>query len=184
MHEIPEPRERFKWPVAAERTLAAAAAEVWNVISSPGLLPLYHPFCESNPVQHWPGPGAADEIRYFSGRVLQRRVTEWHDGVGFDAEVGREGGGTSAVSWRVFEVAERRTRLAITIYPDSLQQLPVAVRWIPHLTSLKPKLGSYLDSVLRGLEWFVTMRQPVSRNQFGPHPWFSPGEEVADRRSD
>ncbi len=145
----PEPRHDFRWPVTAARTVAARRDEVWNIISSPGMLPLYHPFCEANPVQHWPGPVSADEIRYFSGWVLQRRVTGWFDGVGFDAEVGRPGGGTSAVSWRVAEVAERRTRITVTIYPHVLQHLPVVVRWLPHLVALQPKLPSYLDSVLR-----------------------------------
>jgi hypothetical protein len=179
MVEASQPRQGFKWPVAAERVIAAPGNDVWNVISSPGMLPLYHPFCEANPVQHWAGPGSADEIRYFSGWVLQRRVTDWFDDVGFNVEVGRPGGGRSAVSWRLAEVAERRTRLTITVYPHTLQHLPVAVRWLPHLVKLRPTLSSYLESVLRGLEWFVTMKEPVRRNQFGPHPWFSPEQPDA-----
>lgn len=176
MSEHPEPRLGFRWPVAADRVMAAPANEVWNVISSPGMLPLFHPFCEANPVHNWPGPEGVDEIRYFSGWVLQRRVVGWFDGVGFNLEVGRSGGGRSAVSWRVGGLAERRTRVAITVYPHTLQHLPLAVRWIPHLATLKPGLSRYLESVLEGLEWFVTIGDPVRRNQFGPHPWFSPPE--------
>ena len=30
-----------------------------------------------------------------------------------------------------------------------------------------------LVMVTRGFEWYVTRGEPVPRNQFGPHPWFS-----------
>jgi hypothetical protein len=39
---------------------------------------------------------------------------------------------------------------------------------------------SYLLSVVGGFEWFVTRGEPVPRNQFGRHPWFSEPED-ADR---
>jgi hypothetical protein len=34
-------------------------------------------------------------------------------------------------------------------------------------------IKSYLSSVLRGFEWYVTRGVPVSDNQFGSHRWFS-----------
>ena len=77
LHTIPDLRSKFRWPVAAGTTVAAPRNDVWNVISSPGLVALYHPFCETNPVDEWPGPGSHDEIHYFSGLVLDRRFTNW-----------------------------------------------------------------------------------------------------------
>jgi hypothetical protein len=32
-----------------------------------------------------------------------------------------------------------------------------------------------------GLDWFITQGQPVRRNQFGVHGWFSPAVPVGDR---
>jgi hypothetical protein len=34
-------------------------------------------------------------------------------------------------------------------------------------------LKSYLSSVGRGFEWYVTRQEPVPNNQFGSHRWFS-----------
>jgi len=78
----------FKWPVGVTRAIAAPSNGVWNVISSPGLLPLYHPFCSENLVNSWPGPGSSDEVHYFSGWVFERQITHWLDGVGYDLEIG------------------------------------------------------------------------------------------------
>lgn len=35
-------------------------------------------------------------------------------------------------------------------------------------------LPPYVDSVVRGVRHFVESGTPVERNQFGPHPVFSP----------
>jgi len=164
----------FKWPVAARRTIAVPAPKIWEVISSPGTLPLYHPFCEKNPVFEWPGPDSYDEVHYFNGMVLARRFSDWYDDIGYDLEIGRSGGRTSFVSWRITPVKERRTSIEIAVYPHALQQVPTVVRWLPHLLRLRPQLKRYLQSVVRGLDWFITQGQPVRRNQFGAHPWFSP----------
>ena len=166
--------QRFKWPVSASRTIAVPAPKIWELISSPGALPLYHPFCEKNPVFAWAGADSHDEIHYFNGVVLARRFSDWYDDVGYDLEIGRKGGRTSFVSWRIAQVKERRSSIKITIYPHALQHVPTIARWLPHLVRLRPQLRSYLQSVVKGLDWFITQGQPVRRNQFGAHPWFSP----------
>lgn len=52
-----------------------------------------HPFCESNPVQRWPGPDAHDEIHYRSGLVYVRQFHDWVEGSGYGLEIGRRDGG-------------------------------------------------------------------------------------------
>ena len=115
-----------------------------------------------------------DEIHYFNGRVLERHITAWHDDVGYDLEIGRAGGRTSAVSWRITPRTGTASSLSITVCPHVLQHLPMVVRWFPHLVRLRPGLRRYLKSVLKGLDWFITREEPVRRNQFGAHRWFSP----------
>mgnify|MGYP001815883664 CR=1 FL=1 len=163
----------FKWPVTVTRSIPAPASSVWAVISMPGNLELCHPFCERNPVVQWPGPESHDEVHYLSGWVYERRFRRWIDGVGYDLNIGRKGGGQSFVSWRITEIDDQNSSLRITVYPDVLQRVPVAVRWIPHFARLRPALQSYLDSVVRGFEWYVTRGFAVPRDQFGRHPWFS-----------
>ena len=174
MIEAPQPQPEFKWPVAVSRVIAAPKQLIWDLISSPGMLPLYHPFCEQNPVSEWPGPSSCDEVHYFNGLILERRFTDWFEDLGYDLEIGRAGGRKSVVSWRIAEIKERRTEITITVYPFAVQHLPVAIRWVPHLTKIRPQLTRYLQSVVQGLDWFATMGETVRQNQFGAHPWFSP----------
>ena len=164
---------RFRWPIASEQTIAAPAQRVWAAISTPGNLEACHPFCARNPVQVWPGPESQDEVHYLSGWVYERRFLDWHDGAGYDLEIGRRGGGTSYVSWRITPVDEVSCVLRITVYPHILQGWPILIRWIPHLLRLRPMLKKYLESVVKGFEWNVVRGEPVPRNQFGRHPWFS-----------
>lgn len=168
-----DPSTAFRWPVSVERTIAAPATEVWKAISSPGNLGLCHPFCARNPVRTWPGADSQDEIHYLSGWVYERHFKRWIEGVGYDLEIGRAGGGRSSVSWRIRPIDDRRCALRITVCPHALQGLPAAIRWVPHLLRLGPLLRKYLDSVLRGFEWYVLRGTPVPRNAFGTHPWFS-----------
>ncbi len=164
---------RFKWPVAAEQLIAAPAQEVWAAISAPGNLEACHPFCASNPVQAWPGPDSRDEVHYLSGWMYARRFLHWHEGAGYDLEIGRPGGGKSYVSWRITPVDESSCVLRITVYPNVLQNWPTPLRWFPYVLRLRPMLSNYLESVVKGFEWYVVRGEPVPRNQFGSHPWFS-----------
>lgn len=157
----------------ASRKIEASADKVWSVISSPRNLEDCHPFCESNPVDQWPGIGSRDMIHYYNGWVLEREFTNWIEGVGYDLVIGREGDRKSYVSWRIAPELGNLSSLTITLYPHILQKIPSAVRWIPHLVYIRPMMQSYLESVVNGFEWFISTGKPVKKNQFGTHQWFS-----------
>jgi hypothetical protein len=173
MSQHEDPRPGFKWPVAVAQPIAAPAEDVWAAISMPGNLEACHPFCEKNPVQAWPGAAARDEVHYLNGLVFERRFSRWMEGVGYDLDIGRRGGRRSLVSWRITPTDDEHCTLRIAVYPHVLQMVPLAVRWFPHLFRVRPRLTAYLSSVVRGFEWYVARREPVPRNQFGSHPWFS-----------
>lgn len=162
--------------VSVERVIASPASEVWAAISRPGNLELCHPFCASNPVEDWPGPNSRDTIHYLSGWSYERRFKDWIEGVGYDLEIGRPGGGQSAVYWRITSIDDQHCSLRITVQPDAAKKFPPIIRQIVFALRLRPLLRSYLDSVVRGFEWYVTKGEPVPRNAFGPHPWFSAHE--------
>jgi hypothetical protein len=167
------PKPGYKWPIVGSQFIEAPAEKVWKVISMPGNLELCHPFCSENPIQVWPGETSRDRIHYLSGWIYERQFTDWIDGVGYDLLVGRSGGGKSFVSWRINAVDEDNSHLKISVYPHVLQDVPVLLRWLPHLIYLKPRLKNYLSSVTRGFKWYIERGKRVPRNHFGEHPWFS-----------
>ncbi len=171
--KMDDPKPGFRWPVAVTGSIAAPAEKLWEAISLPGNLELCHPFCAKNPVDAWPGETSRDEVHYLSGWIFERRFCRWIDGVGYDLEIGRRGGRTSFVSWRILPKTRVESTLRIAVYPHVLQQLPVAIRWLPHRLRLRPMLRKYLSSVVGGFEWYVTRGEAVPRDQFGSHPWFS-----------
>ena len=161
------------WPVAATQVIAVPPDELWNVISTPGNLELCHPFCKSNPVVKWPGPGSRDEVHYLNGLVFERHICRWIEGVGYDLNIGRDGGPTSFVSWRISAVNPSASSLKIVVCPYALQHVPAVLRWVPHVVKIRPMLRQYLSSVVRGFDWYLTRGVPVPRNQWGTHAWFS-----------
>jgi len=139
-----------------------------------------HPFCARNPVQLWPGADSRDEVHYLSGWVYERHFYQWIEGTGYDLEILKSGDALASVSWRISPIDEQICKLRITIYPYVLQKYPVVFRWLPHSFRLRPMLGTYLESVLKGFEWYITRSESVPRNQFGKHPWFSARESITD----
>ena len=166
----------FRWPVGVTRSIARPSCDVWAAISTPGILELCHPVCRANPVTVWPGAESRDEVHYFNGKVYERRFMEWIDGVGYSLEIGEHGQETSLVRWRVKAIDRTASTLGITVHPYLLQSISPAARWLPHVAYLKPMLRRYLASVVEGFDWYLTRQEPVPRNQFGPHPWFSPND--------
>lgn len=165
--------EKFKWPVSVSQKIDVPPESIWAVIAKPGNLKDCHPFCEDNPVIEWPGVGSKDTIRYFSGWILQREFVNWLEGTGYDLTIGREGGRKSWVSWRIRNEEDGTGTLTITIYTHFLQNIPAVIRWLPYIFYVQPALHSYLESVVKGFEWFITTGKPVRKNQFGSHKWFS-----------
>jgi len=164
--------DTFRWPVSASRSIIASPPVIWTTISRPGNLEDCHPFCKKNTVVKWAGKDSIDIIEYYSGWVMQREFVNWVEGEGYDLYIGREGGRKSFVSWRI-KGEQGGSRLSITILPHALQKVPVVVRWIPHFLVIQPSLKSYLESVLKGIDWFITTEKPVIKDQFGTHRWFS-----------
>ena len=73
------------------------------------------------------------------------------------------------VSWRIDDRNDNDSSLTISIRPF----LPAGSKR-RRVETLRRLLESYLDSVLRGHRFFLATGRPVERNQFGPHPIFSP----------
>ena len=59
------------------------------------------------------------------------------------------------------------------MFPYRLESVPALLRPAAHHLFVRPRLRGYLSSVVKGFDWYLTRGEPVPRNRFGVHPWFS-----------
>ena len=161
-------QEHLGVPASHTIELPAAKGRLWEVISDPSSLADYHPFCERNEVERWPGPGSHDWIYYYSGVVFERHFVGWMDGVGFDIDGSTDDGTRYRVSWRIEETGSEASTLTITIW----LVVPPGVE--DRSRQMSRLLTRYLKQVGKGLQHYIRTGEPVSRNQFGAHRLFSP----------
>lgn len=81
--------EEYLQSVSSSIRIDAPSNQVWELISKPVNLELCHPFCQSNPVEKWPGNESIDYVWYYNGLEYQRTFTNWINGIGYDLSIGR-----------------------------------------------------------------------------------------------
>lgn len=163
---------RFNWHIAKTQKFKCTRSELWKIISTPSNLELFHPFCEKNPITKWPGVDSSDTIHYYNGLRLERHFINWEDNIGYDLIIGTENGEKSFVSWRIKE-NNNTLELTIAVYPYLNNCGFKIINFIPFFIIVKPSLSNYLNSVLKGLEFYIRTNKKVKKNQFGTHNFFS-----------
>ena len=176
-------------PIIATVAVAAPPADVWAAISESGNLTNIHPFCERNEVERWDGARSRDHVYYYSGVHYQREFLDWFDGVGYDLALGPPEARTALVRWRIADpvgpehvgstnsaaAAESpRCDFSIKVVALLRDDVPTAARDCYAEKMIRRALPPYLDSVVRGTAHYAETGTPVSRNQFGTHPIYSP----------
>ena len=167
MVEVTHIDEKLGPPIPRTQPVPVSADDLWQLISRPSNLVDFHPFCESNPVEIWPGVGSRDVIHYYSGLVLVREFDAWYEGTGYDLTATADMGFRYRVFWRINPGEESHSSLTITIRQFT-DQLPEK-----KLDQYARLLDKYLYQVGQGLEYFLRTGERVSRNQFGAHRFFS-----------
>ena len=165
--------KQYLRPIHNKIRINASPELVWEVISSPGNLEYYHPFCESNPVDKWPGEESIDYVHYYNGLEYIREFTKWNSGVGYELLIGKKNGRKSKVIWQINKINNISSYLNITIYPHDFKRYPSFTKPVIYYLYIKPSLYKYLSSILKGLQWYITKNERVRKNQFGAHKWFS-----------
>ena len=145
--------------------------DVWKVISSKEALKLFHPYCLHNRAISW-SDIKEDEIIYLNGLTFVRKFTLWNPNQEFELIIGKRGGKKSKVRWKI-----RKSGLgciiSITVWPYKSKKVPKTLYPLVSFFIVRPKLKKYLGSVLMGLDFYLTNKEVVKKNQFGTHPWFS-----------
>ena len=158
--------------VSVKKKINASTDDVWELISKPSNLELFHPFCKSNKTIKWPGVGSIDELIYLNNFKLIREFFKWKKNEGYQLLIGRKGGKKSLVVWKIIKES-KDVFLSITVYPHIMRDKPKIISFLPYLFIIKPNMKRYLENVINGLNWHLTHLKPVPKNLFGKHKWFS-----------
>ena len=163
-------------PLMSTVEIDVPAEAVWKVIAEPGGLGRYHPFCAATEVERWPGAGSRDSITYYSGIRYQRNFVSWHEGVGYDIELGDPPNQTARVQWRIEPTSLRNCRLSIEVFPLLKSDQSDEKKRAYQDRLFGEVLQHYLDCVVSGVRFFATTGNAVTKGQFGRNPLYS-GEE-------
>lgn len=161
-------------PIEATWDINTGASDVWAAIAEVGNLTNVHPFCASNDVEQWPGRGARDHVRYYSGVHYERDVLDWRDGSGYDLAVGPPSGKIAIARWWIDSLGSNRCRFGIEVTSFVRGDVTAAARDRYENTVIKGAIPPYLDAVVRGVGHYSETGTPVIRNQFGAHDIYSP----------
>ena len=151
------------------RPFECSEEKLLSIITEPGNLQNFHPFCQENIPTKWPGDGAVDELTYLNGRVFTRKITRWHE-YGYDLTI-THGSIKTNVEWNII-VDKDKPMLEITLSPLFLPHNSI-YRFFSFFFYVKPQLTRYLKAIFNGLDFYISTGQQVSPNQFGRHAWFS-----------
>ena len=143
---------------------------VWDTISLKNGLEFFHPFCLKN--KEIRGNKKSDELVYLNGLTYIREFTSWKPNQGFELTIGSKNGKKSKVQWQL-QSSGMGCELKISVFPYKSSKISKFLYPFVNFFVIKPRLKKYLQSVLKGLKYFLDHKQKVKKNQFGEHPWFS-----------
>ena len=161
-----------KWKAQFELKIDATTPKIWELISSPSNLELFHPFCKSNKVIIWPGKNSVDELIYLNDLKYIREFYTWEKLKGYSLFIGEKNKEQSYVIWEIFS-KNKSQFLKITVYPYFLRGYPRWVSYFPYKLIVIPALETYLKSVIGGINYYLTTKRVTPKNYFGKHKWFS-----------
>ena len=160
-----------EFKVSRKLFLKQSLDDVWEVISSKESLELFHPYCSKNKAISW-GDIKVDELVYLNGVVFIREFTSWNPNHGFELTIGKRDGKKSRVKWEI-TMSNSGCLISISIWPYKPSKVSKILYPFVNVFIVRPKLKKYLSSVLKGLNFYLTNRTVVKKNQFGSHSWFS-----------
>ena len=158
--------------VSYKKEINSSVENLWKLISSPGHLNLFHPFCKNNEAIVWDKNNHKDILVYLNGLRYEREFIDWNENTGYSLLIGEQSKKKSKVDWLI-EYENNSTFLTITVYPYLFDYLPKLFYRPLFFLIINPMLKSYLNSVLNGVEWYLVKKNPVPKNMFGKHLWFS-----------
>ena len=97
---------------------------VWALISSPGHLNLFHPFCKQNKVLEFKNDVILkDQLNYLNGLIYYRTFTDWKPLIGYSMKIGSKNGKESDVKWQIIDKGTI-SYVKITVKPYKSSKIP------------------------------------------------------------
>jgi len=159
--------------VSCSISLNKQSKDIWKAISSHGNLNFFHPFChKNNVIEVDKSLIKKDILVYLNGLVYEREFYKWDKMNGYELMIGKKNGKKSKVQWKISKTKNHNS-LIINVFPYKTDKINSLLYPFVFYFYIKPKIKSYLKSVLRGLEFYLNNNQKVVNNQFGMHSWFS-----------
>ena len=121
---------RSQWPISFEQEIDASLSKLWEIISKPGHLEQFHPYCKKHETVKWPGIESQDFLTYLNGKIYKREILEWNVKQSFSLVIGEIDGPKSFVKWQ-FKDNRKNTKVKITVYPHLLIKWPKFFSYIP-----------------------------------------------------
>ena len=163
---------RSQWPISFEQEINASSSKLWEIISKPGHLEQFHPYCKKHEAVKWPGIDSQDFLTYLNGKIYKREILEWDVKQSFSLLIGEIDGPKSFVKWQ-FKDNRKNTKVKITVYPHLLIKWPKFISFIPYILYVIPQLQNYLKAVLHGLKHYVEKERIIEENIQAKHSWFT-----------
>lgn len=165
---------KFDERIVAESEVAAPAERVWAQISAPAAIRMWHPFVQENIAESWNGIGSKDKVTYCNDMKFDREVVNWLEGIGYDLKVTENGKNELLTVWRVTPISDKNCTFKVTTHVKFIEKFPFPIRWALLTWKIKPMFSQYFGLSMPGFVHYAETREPVTRNQFGSHPMFSP----------
>tara|TARA_A100001388_G_C28740722_1_gene486697 strand:+ start:1038 stop:1529 length:492 start_codon:yes stop_codon:yes gene_type:complete len=160
------------WTVFSEKIISCDINALWEVISSPSNLELFHPFCKKNKIISWSKEDSVDQIEYLNGLIFQREFFEWEENKGYKLYIHQIGKPKSRVEWKI-KGDSNKSIINISVSPYLFNSGNKYLNVLPYHLITRPFLLSYLESVTSGLKYYLEQGKTVTKNQYGKHIWFS-----------
>ena len=145
---------------------------VWELLSKPSHLELFHPFCKSNKIIIWNEQNKRDELTYLNGIVFERNIYSWEKNKGFKLYIGKKEGKKSKVEWNLKSI-NKVVILTIKVNPYISDKFSLSIYNLVLRFYIIPSLKKYLNCVTKGIKFYLESGNIVKHNQFGLHRWFS-----------
>lgn len=164
-------RKAFK--ISAQIQINITKEKLWKIITEPGHLKNYHPFCDYHQKSDWNGVGSKDTSKSYAGKIINREIIEWDEGQSYRIKMDNLDKHDTKVKFEIIEI-NKKTLIKISLETNAYRKTPRLIWYPVSIFLLKPSYIKYFNSLLRGLKYFSETGNKVARNQFGNHLKYSP----------